>query len=54
MVAANHLCVRIGKDGEGVTGFGGEIARGIGGVNADGNRTDAGGLKFGEKFFDAS
>jgi hypothetical protein len=51
-VARDRCRVRISEEREGVAGFGAQIARLLGRVDADRNRLNAGGTEVGEMLFD--
>jgi hypothetical protein len=54
MILPDHFGLGVGEDGECVAGSAGQIARDVRRVHADGYGADAGGLEFGEIFFDPS
>jgi hypothetical protein len=54
MILPDHLGLCVGEDWECVAGFGGQIARDVRRVHADGDGADARSLEFGKLFFDAS
>jgi hypothetical protein len=51
-VARDRCRIRISEQREGVAGFGAQIARLLGRVDADRDRLDAGGAEIGEMLFD--
>ena len=54
MVAADHCGIRIGKQGECVSGFARQVAGDFRGIHADGHRPHAGMLEFSQVLLYAS
>lgn len=54
IITANHFCIGIGQEREGIAGLAAKVFGGLGTVDADGDGTDAGVVEFGKIFLDAS
>ena len=52
VVATDDFDFRIGEEGEGESGFVRKVTRDIGRIDADGDRSDSGGVNLGELLFD--